>query len=151
MGMTPEILAELKKLGELRDAGILSPEEFEAEKSRLMRPSVSGVIAESELTSIDNEAPQTFDDEPDFLETSSSAAAKWKRNLDHGFAEIDSMGAINKIRFRIAQNAAMQYESKGFLGIVIVIGRGILALYTLGLSELILFGIRKMKKSDKPS
>jgi hypothetical protein len=35
-GLTDELIDQLKKLGELRDAGILTDEEFQAKKSQLL-------------------------------------------------------------------------------------------------------------------
>lgn len=37
IGSAPDVMAQLRELGELRDAGVVTPEEFEAKKAELLK------------------------------------------------------------------------------------------------------------------
>jgi hypothetical protein len=123
MSLNPETLAELKKLGELRDAGIINQEEFDAEKVRLMKSS-----AEVEVTTaaVSTEPVDTAPAKSDVVGIPSSSGSsgslmmRFKQNLDHGLADIDSANLFNKLRlrqaafgFRIAEKAMKRIEEKG--------------------------------------
>ena len=135
--LSPEALTELKTLGELRQAGILSPEEFETEKARIMSTGFA-TVGHHEVTL---GSPSEFDDsnstEEINFETDIEASSDSSRShLNRGFSNSESIGAWTKLKV-----AFLDAKNRGPRSLALFLARCYIAVITYGISELIL---RKM-------
>ena len=101
---------ELKKLGELLEAGVLSQEEFDSEKARLMSDA--------------SELGQSVNQKDLYVPGTAPRSADLPDNAIVGKA-----------------------AGVGFKKILIFITRLFLAINTIGISELVILGVKKAKKS----
>jgi len=149
--MTPETLAELKKLGELRDAGILSSVEFEIEKQRIMNPPAIVVDTQDvvEVETVSESASLTVEETP-FVSDSRRiqfliAATSVVKNSGLSFSLLQGMfGLIVQAllaEFRIAMSRGPQWA-------VVFLARCVLCLSTYGISELVLLTIWRIRNKQ---
>jgi hypothetical protein len=151
MGMTPETLAELKQLGELRDSGILSQEEFEAEKQRIMNPPVAllDISEEVEVEAVDESTNQfvgdsSFTSESRRIQFFIDATSVFQ-NSGISFSMLQGM-LVLVVRTLISEfKIAM---SKGPQWAVVFLARCVLCLSTYGISELILLVIWRSRNKQ---
>ena len=135
--LRPEDLAELKTLGELKASGLLSNEEFDIEKNRILgqaaRESASQDNARVEEVSPPGDAGQGHvNDEP--------SRSVWGDEMEDRLSRMSPSDP----RLRFYRNAKVQhvFEEQGVVGIfklgMFFTLRCVLAIYTLGVSELLL-------------